>query len=483
VLQTPSVRARPQGWSLLTLCQMLGLLLIESVNWLAFTLFWVFFAALVTDMRLEHTPVTWLRKLLSFAVHAGGGAFVKDAGGLALNSAAYIRDGGAYVQYRKHAHFGGLLPAMFRGWLLPIAACGVFLLLFASANPVIETWLASLEYWLLTLEAGLLSLDLRILNDLLAPSRVLFWLAIGVICWGALRAVTIRLPERPAKNDHTRWARLVDYLFSPGAVTRTLVLSNLLFLAQNVLDANFLWAGSALPAGISYAEYAHRGAYPLVVTALLAAAFVLIATRGAGGLKQDRLIRSLIFFWLLQNLVLVLSSIWRTNLYVAEYSLTYLRLAALLWMGLVLYGLLLIALKVVLDKSGDWLIRANLAGTFALLIATCPLDLGRFIANYNVNHSAEIRGGGYALDFDYLRRIGPSALPALLQLEGQSNRSLFTTAELRNELELQVSDWRRWTFRAHRLMQELKAAEAQKGMVQPPAVNENGAPAGVEIVK
>jgi hypothetical protein len=67
----------------------------------------------------------------------------------------------------------------------------------------------------------------------------------------------------------------------------------------------------------------------------------------------------LIYLWLLQNIVLVLSSIWRTKLYVDGYSLTYLRYAALLCMGLVMAGLGLIILRIVFAKSNTWLINAK----------------------------------------------------------------------------------------------------------------------------
>ena len=58
-------------------------------------------------------------------------------------------------------------------------------------------------------------------------------------------------------------------------MTRSLILFNALFAVQTVLDLIYLWGGASLPDGMSHAEYAHRGAYPLVATALLAAAFVL----------------------------------------------------------------------------------------------------------------------------------------------------------------------------------------------------------------
>ena len=46
-----------------------------------------------------------------------------------------------------------------------------------------------------------------------------------------------------------------------------------------------------IPADISYAPYAHQGAYPLIVTALLAAAFVLAAMKPGGPAERSKVIR------------------------------------------------------------------------------------------------------------------------------------------------------------------------------------------------
>jgi hypothetical protein len=92
-------------------------------------------------------------------------------------------------------------------------------------------------------------------------------------------------------------------------VTRALILCNALFALQSGLDLAYLWGDLALPNGMSHAEYAHRGAYPLVATALLAAAFVLIAMRPGGPAENSRLIRPLVLAWIGQNVLLVISSI------------------------------------------------------------------------------------------------------------------------------------------------------------------------------
>jgi hypothetical protein len=66
---------------------------------------------------------------------------------------------------------------------------------------------------------------------------------------------------------------------------RSLVIFNAMFLVQNILDAMYLWGGKQLPAGLTYADYAHRGAYPLMATALLTAVFVLLALRSHNRLR------------------------------------------------------------------------------------------------------------------------------------------------------------------------------------------------------
>lgn len=96
-----------------------------------------------------------------------------------------------------------------------------------------------------------------------------------------------------------------------------------------------------MPKGVTLAEYAHRGAYPLIVTALLAALFVIVTLRPGSSTAAMPAIRKLVVLWIAQNIVLVGSSIVRTFDYVEAYSLTILRISALAWMVLVAVGLVL----------------------------------------------------------------------------------------------------------------------------------------------
>jgi hypothetical protein len=158
-------------------------------------------------------------------------------------------------------------------------------------------------------------------------------------------------------------------------VTISLVAFNALFALQNGLDLAFLWSDAPLPEGMTLAEYAHRGAYPLILTALLAGGFVLVTTRPGTAIGESPLIRRLVYVWIGQNVFLVASTMLRTIDYIEAYLLTELRIEALLWMALVALGLVLICVRLSLGKTSAWLINANLAAAALVLAASAALDM------------------------------------------------------------------------------------------------------------
>ena len=154
-------------------------------------------------------------------------------------------------------------------------------------------------------------------------------------------AFLLQVPRLLDESDPSlaTMAEFADFFLNPQTVTIGLVVFNAIFAVQNLLDIGYLWGGARLPEGMTYASYAHRGAYPLVVTALLAAALMLIVFRPSADQKQGRRNRVLVYIWIAQNILLTVSAAWRLKLYVSVYSLTRLRFAAAVWMLLVAMGL------------------------------------------------------------------------------------------------------------------------------------------------
>ena len=324
-------------------------------------------------------------------------------------------------------------------WIVPLTVFAIFLTLFSSANPLIEQ--------------RLLQIDLRKIIEWLSPWRISFWIFIICMIWPLIRR---RIKTRPAQTSEPAPASAaasssdLDYLLGAQAITRSLVLFNVLFALQTGLDLTYLWGGAALPDGMTYATYAHRGAYPLIATALLAAGFVLLAMRPGGPAQQSRLIRPLVLVFIAQNILLVISSIFRLDLYVAVYSLTYWRLASFIWMGLVAAGLFLILVQNLWRKSNAWLLTANAISLALVLYGCCFINAPRLIASYNVEHSHEVNGKGQNLDWRYLRCLGPQALPAI-ERHREKFPAFLTTNSCPcrgNTREAFVSskNWRDWSF-------------------------------------
>jgi hypothetical protein len=428
-LTRPAVRRDRRAMIALALALTAALAMIWDAAPLPFLLFWVSLglATLLPGTAAFDDGWRWFQRLL---VHGLKSLF------------------GPLIDFAKIARIKRRRPASGKGaryWIktlaLPLIGSALILALFSAANPLIEQFFTAL--------------------DITAPEetlilRMILWAFLGLITWGVLR------PRPPrhllATFDGRGDANLPGV--SLASITISLVLFNALFAMQNVMDSAFLWGGVKLPGDMTLADYAHRGAYPLLVTALLAAAFVLIALRPGSQTARNPLVRNLVMVWIGQNLFLVGSAAMRTWDYVESYDLTQFRIAALLWMGLVAVGLVLVLVRMLKGKNAAWLINANLTTTAALLFALCFVDLGTVAARWNLAHAREFDGTGAALDWCYLRELGPSALVPLAQLEAQQGPHSENAGVLRWQTQQQMESEREdggWTLLNNRRLDRAEA--------------------------
>ena len=201
---------------------------------------------------------------------------------------------------------------------------------------------------------------------------------------------------------------------------------------------------------------------PSFSTSLLAAGFVLAAMRPGGPGEQSSVIRPLVYLWVAQNVLLVASSILRLDLYVQIYLLTWWRVAAFVWMLLVMAGLLLIVARIALNRPNGWLIGANLITLTATLYICSLMNFAAIIADYNVSHSREAAGKGVAIDMNYLFHLGPQALPAInraIALRGFDPALVSRRGCLVEQLRRDVNSWRSRGFRSWRLQRALEVRE------------------------
>ena len=324
------------------------------------------------------------------------------------------------------------LRIFLHSWAFPLGGALVFAALLMDANPVL---------------AHLFTLQIEIGTAL---QRVLFWAGAAVLVAPFLDASLSEGPVPTAKP----W-RLPGLGINAASVLRGLVLFNLLIGVQVVTDAGVLIGGASLPPGMSHAEYAHRGAYPLLATALLAGAFALAARPFLG---KHRAIRPLMLLWLGQNVVLCGAAMLRLDLYIGVYGLTYLRLHSLIWMVLVAAGLALTLWQVVAGRDNRWLMLRAGGMALATLYVAAFVNFARIIAAQNIETGH--------LDRQYLCQLGPMAAAALLDSGlGQVTGGTWSGDGKRIDLGEclvflpQTDNWREWGFRSWRVQSYVASIE------------------------
>ena len=282
---------------------------------------------------------------------------------------------------------GSRVAAVGRGAALGLPVLLVFGGLFAAADTVF---------------AHLLSSSVPSLGSLPAHAAVvagIAWLSAGLLRDLAAR----RDDDRVLPAD-----RLLGRVRAPriGATEIGVVLAalDLLFLAFVLVQARYLFGGSALVearAHLTYAQYARHGFFELVVVSVL----VLPVLLAANVLVRSRAVRLLSALLVLLELVVALSALQRLRVYEREYGLTELRIYAIgvvAWLVVVFVWSCATVLRGELRRFAIGVVLSGFAAT-AVLNVISPDAL---IARTNLTRPG--------VDVAYLARLSDDAVPTLV---------------------------------------------------------------------
>lgn len=339
---------------------------------------------------------------------------------------------------------GGGAGRWARGMALPLGFGLCFAALLLAANPVLADWVGEL------FDIGF------------DPVRPMFWAGVAVLIWPLL-ILPEAMPLQPMAMHLPKWR--FGGVVNAGAVANSLLLFNLMFAVQTGLDFAYLWGDAELPAGISHAAYAHRGAYPLVATALLAGVFALIARDYAA---ERLLVRGLLLAWIAQNVLLVISALVRLQTYVAAYGLTYLRAYAAIWMAMVAVGLALVAWQVLRGRENGWLSLRCAGLAVVVLYVCCFVNFAAVIAAHNLTAAREGRLSA-GLDWPYLCMLGPDAWAATQRHDAGWNCDAGFNRGRDHDVSAldldppRIEGWRDWSFRSWRVLREAERAYSDRG--------------------
>jgi hypothetical protein len=299
--------------------------------------------------------------------------------------------------------------------LIPVALVGVFVTIFAFANPLVARWLGFLGRAVVLPE----------------PARFAIWVSVA---FGAV--LLLRPGIRPSKvalvADDTNEASDASLAIARNA----LIALNVLFLLYNALDATYLWAG-APPPGVSERAYAHQGTAWLTLGVFVLTAVVGVLFRGV--LAHDpraRLSRILAYCWLGQGGVLALGTFRRIAIHVSTSGLSNIRILGIAGTTLVAFSLVLIGTKLQRRFTFAWLLRRQLDALVVGLLAFTILPTHLVSARVNASRILTHRYQALVNVTEEAEEVESAA--ALLPLVGHDDERIRrgVAALLLNELDV-----------------------------------------------
>jgi hypothetical protein len=301
---------------------------------------------------------------------------------------------------RKVAGESSASKEVIRGSIMAAIAIVVFSTLFASADPVFEKILSNIFF---------VEIDEALLQ------RVILTTLVTAFFIGAFGYLFRKVHAAPgATVSIVRNLGVIETMILFGSV-------NLLFFAFILLQLAHLFGGveHLVDQGLTYAEYARKGFFELVVVAVLSYLLVSVAEKQIIR-KEEKHLRSfkvLSGILVLEVVLILFSAFMRLSLYEDAYGFTVIRLyshALMIWIGVVL---VLLSQHIWTNGKRELFTLRTFWTVVALLLAMNAINPDAFIAKQNL---ARYAGTG-KIDTEYLGELSSDALPYTLRLLNDPN--------------------------------------------------------------
>lgn len=215
-----------------------------------------------------------------------------------------------------------------------------------------------------------------------------------------------------------------------GHIETTIVLASVcaLFLVFICLQLAYLFGGQShiLAQGMTYAEYARKGFFELIVVAIFAYMMISFAEKrivkkGEGHLSSFKAVSSIL---IAEVVAILVSAFYRLALYEQAYGFSTIRLyshALMIWLGVVLVLLALHIVSAQSDVKGRKRFGLRIFFSVSLLLACMNLlNPDAFIAEKNIDRYAETG----KIDAAYLASLSDDAVPVTVHLLKDADKSV-----------------------------------------------------------
>jgi hypothetical protein len=185
---------------------------------------------------------------------------------------------------------------------------------------------------------------------------------------------------------------------------------NVLLLVVNALDVQYVFIAKTLPPGLNHSENVHQGVDLLILSIIIAIAIILFVFRGDMNFySKNKMLRLLAYAWIIQNIFMIVSTMMRNSMYIAEHGLTYKRIGVYVYLALAIIGLAATWIKIMRIRSNWFLFRVNTAVWYVLLVISPVINWDKLIVDHNLTHART-----KAVDKGYLIELAPATLVEML---------------------------------------------------------------------
>jgi len=285
-----------------------------------------------------------------------------------------------------------VLPKVLLGILISVPVLAIIIWLLSSADIVFKNLFVNIP-----------------VSKIIKHFLVVISVFIYTVCflWSLLKAFDER---EKSTYERIKW----KLFFDPVILLTILVLINVIYAVFSVIQFAYLFGGSSfvLPSSYTYAEYARRGFFELVVVSIINFGILLF---GIVFVKKENkkiftAIRAFLTLLVVFTFVLLASAFYRMLVYEQAYGFTYLRVFVQTFMIMLFF--LSIVNIIYIWYSKIPIIKSYFIISLAIYIIMNFANVDVIIAKNNINGYYETG----QIDMDYLKGLSYDAVPEIQKL-------------------------------------------------------------------
>ncbi len=335
------------------------------------------------------------------------------------------------------------------GLLLSVPLAAVVISLLSEADEVFGHWMKSITDMFVKVN----------MEDFIA--QLIIGLFVGTIIFSYLWSLyndKNKLPDsRPEENTQ------IKKVWDPIVVLTMLISVNLIYVIFTIIQFTYLFGSvsSLLPEGVTYAEYARRGFFELILVTLINVSILISVINftkkeNVISAKALKILNSLLVAC---TMVMLLSAHFRMSLYEEAYGYTYLRVFTHAFM--IFIFVILTATLIKVWKESLSLLKSYIVITIIAYIAINYFNADVFIVNNNIRrfNNPEIN----TIDTAYLSYLSDDAVPYMVELlespDTQVSEDIRHQLFIRKEKLQEERDWQSFNlshYKAKKILEGYK---------------------------